>query len=98
MIMAPAGETVTLKGLWYKSTGAFVIEGMRDAAGTLYTDASPDVPIPHDLLRKAQVSPAGLGVFDPPITIPPRGIFYITVRDTSGAANTITLVFEGTRE
>lgn len=93
----PAGETFKGKELWIVSTGAFSIEDIRDNSGQRFSNCSAAEPILSTMLDKPQTVGQGILAFPVPLDIEPSGIFYIDLKDTSGAPNTVTAVIPGIR-
>lgn len=93
----PGNERVELHELVYVSTGRFNITDIRDSTGLHYTNASPSVEIPSDVLASGTNSNNALQKLPLPLVIESGVTLYIDLEDASGLSNTITLVFTGVR-
>lgn len=90
-----AGEEFFGKKLWIVSTAAFSIEDVRDNSGRRYSNCSASDPILSTMLDKPQTTGQGLLWFGVELHMEPSAIFYIDLKDTSGAQNTVTAVMVG---
>ena len=93
----PIGEHFDGGEMWLVSTGTFSIEDFRNNSGQRFSNCSAAEPILSTMLDKPQTVGQGVLKFDPPIHIDPSGIFYLDLKDTSGAPNTVTCVINGKR-
>lgn len=97
-ISVSAGETIRLRRMQAVSTSTFNIQGLRDASGLPYSNASSGDPIPNTLLNDAAADSSGISKFEPPLEIVGPNTLNIDLLDTSGAANTVRIAFEGEKE
>jgi hypothetical protein len=81
----------------FNATGAFAITDIRDSSGNHYTNASVAVPLPSTVLASGANNNNALKDFFKNIFIDGGSIFYVDVKDTSGAGNTVNLAFMGRR-
>lgn len=94
----PNNETLQLMDIGFVATGAFSITDIRDSTGKHYTNASPSNPILSTQIQDTRNAFLSLKQFVIPIVLDGGKTFYVDVLDTSGAQNTIRLIFNGTRE
>jgi hypothetical protein len=93
----PSGETLELDELVFQSTGVFNVSDIRDSNGNHFTNASLTTEIPSVVLASGANNNNALKRFPIPIEIKGSTIFYVDLEDSSGAGNTVTLVFAGRR-
>ncbi len=93
----PPQEKLTIFDLFFDSTGAFNITGIRDSTGRQYTNASPSTEIPSAVLKDGATANIGMNPFIKPLEVPGSVTIYIDVEDSSGAQNTITLTMPAVR-
>lgn len=89
----PPGETLLIKDMVFASTGAFNIYGIRDSSGRNYTNASLSVEIPSTVLASGANNNNHIPPFDIPLIVEGSTTIYFDLEDTSGAGNTVDLVF-----
>lgn len=94
----PANEELTLMDMVFQSTGIFNITDIRDSSGAHYTNASGVVEIPSAVLANGANNFNSLKSFSMPLVITGGKILYIDIEDASVLANTVTLVFSGSRK
>jgi len=97
-IQADANETLYLHKIAFKSTGAFEIYDWEDSRGNSFTNANSTVTIPSTVLPVEQANLDSYLELPEPIVIEPGSVHSISVKDTSGAANTVKFVAIGIRE
>lgn len=86
-----------LNGFVFTATAAFSITGIRDSDGTLYSNASPSNPILSTMIQNATNSNRSADSFLQDLVIDGGKTFYIDLLDTSGAQNTVRMLFEAVR-
>ena len=97
-ITTDANETLYLHKIAFKSTGAFEIFDWEDSRGNSFTNATSSVTIPSTVLPLEQSALDSYIELPEPIVIEPASVHTISVKDTSGSANTIKFVAIGVRE
>lgn len=92
------GEKARMQRFYVTSTAGFNITAIRTSTSTPYGDMSPSSPLPSSMLNVAG-GLNGVGeTLDPPLEIDGPLTLNIDVVDTSGAANTVTIAFQASRE
>mgnify|MGYP000353685050 CR=1 FL=1 len=97
-IRTDANETLYLHKIAFKSTGSFEIFDWEDSRGNSFTNATSSVTIASDVLPLEQSALDNYIELPEPIVIEPATVHTISVKDTSGAANTIRFFAVGIRE
>lgn len=93
----PPNEKLELSELRFVSTGAFSVTDIRDSTGKHFTNASSAVPILSTLLQNAQNGYISAKDFDVPLEVGGNVTFYMDLKDTSGAGNTVNLLLTGVK-
>lgn len=93
----PSNERLIIRECRVLSTGAFSINDIRDSGQRHYTNASAALPLPSTYFQHVDSPNLGNTELTPPIEIEGGATFTVDVVDTSGAGNTIRLMFECTR-
>ncbi|MCD6422343.1 hypothetical protein J7L13_03285 [bacterium] len=97
-IRTDANETLYLDKIAFSSTGNFEIFDWEDSRGNSFTNATTDNTIDNDLIP---VETAHINYYidlREPIVIEPASVHTISVKDLSGAANTVKFFAIGVRE
>ena len=94
----PKNEGLQLRQVRFSSTGAFNVTDIRDSAGQHYTNASSANPIPSTELQNAASANIGIQALDIELNLVGGVTFYVDLVDTSGAGNTVRVLFTGVRE
>ena len=97
-IRTDANETIRIKYLAFNSTGSFEIFDWEDSRGNSYTNATSDNTITSDLIPLQTAHINHYIELPEELVIEPASVMTISVKDTSGAANTVTFFAIGTRE
>ena len=97
-ITTDANETIYLYKIAFQSTGSFEIFDWEDSRGNSFTNATSSVTIGSDLIPLKQTTLDSYIDLPEPIVIEPASVHTISVKDTSGAANTVTFFAVGIRE
>jgi len=97
-IRTDANETLTLHKIAFKSTGSFEIFDWEDSRGNSFTNATSSLTIASDLLPLEQSTLDSYLELTEPIVIEPASVHTISVKDTSGASNTVRFFAIGVRE
>lgn len=84
--------------MWFRSTGAFSVEAIKDNTGVDYSNATVDTPIPSTMLFATQFTGEGIGRFAIPLYLAPGTTLEIALLDISGAQNTINIAIEGKKK
>ena len=93
-----ANETIRIKYLAFNSTGNFEIFDWEDSRGNSYTNATPDNAISSDLIPLQTAHINHYIELPEELVVEPASVMTISVKDTSGSANTVTLFAIGIRE
>lgn len=91
-------ESFILKELVFVSTGAFNVTGVRIGTSRNLTNADQTTEIPSTILQSGLNAFRGIREFMADMVIRGGEIFSVDLEDTSGAGNTVTLVFNAIRE
>ena len=97
-IRTDSNETLYLYEIAFQSTGSFEIFDWEDSRGNSFTNADSDNPIGSSLIPLKQTSLDSYIKLPEPIVIEPASVHTISVKDTSGSANTVTFFAVGVRE
>lgn len=87
------GQVITIKDLWYVSTGIFNIVGIRTASGLNLSNVSTGNPISNTLLQNAASPNRASYGFLEGLLLKGSDTLFIDVVDTSVATNTIRFLF-----
>lgn len=93
----PANEKLQIRECRVLSTGTFNINDIRDSGSRHYTNVSAALPLPSTYFQNVNSPNIGNTDVTPPIEIEGGATFTVDVVDTSGAGNTVRLMFEATR-
>jgi len=85
-------EALEIVELYQKSTGTFNVTDIRTSDGQHYTNASSVVPIPSDFFADVEDGYNAKPALPIPIVLSGGGVVYIDLLDTSGVANTVTIL------
>ena len=83
--------------IWFLSTGAFSIEGIRTSDGIQLASADADNPILSTALFKPQSAGEGVGTFIAPLKLAAGRKLEVSVLDTSTSSNTVRMWIEGVK-
>lgn len=93
-----AGEKATFRRTQFVGTSTFSITDIRDDSGQRFSNANSTDPITNTLLNDAGTDFSGIANFDPALELEGPGGLNIDLLDTSGSANTVRVVIEGSKE
>lgn len=91
--LVPNTESLEILDLAFDATGTFNIVDIRTTDGKHYTNASTLKEIPSAVLMSGGDGNNAINPFQQKLTVNKGVTFYVDVEDSSGATNTVTLVF-----
>jgi len=97
-IRTDANETIHIKYCAFNSTGSFEIFDWEDSRGNSYTNATSDNTITSDLIPLQTAHINHYIELPEDLVVEPASVMTISVKDTSGSANTVTFFAIGVRE
>lgn len=97
-LQAGEGDAFTLRMVQFRSTGAFRVLRMRTSGGREYISDQQGSGIPNTFFTPTNYDVVEAERLEPPITINPSEILYLDIQDTSGATNTVSVLFAGVRQ
>lgn len=97
-LQAGEGDAFVLRNMTFRSTGAFVVLRLRTSGGREYISDQVGTGIPNTFFTPTNFDIAEVERLEPPIVINPSEILYLDLQDTSGASNTISVLFTGVRQ
>lgn len=93
----PPSEQLLLAEMVFVATGAFNITNIRTSDGLANTNATPAIEIPSTVMQNGANSNRGIKEFAEPLLVNGSITVYVDLEDSSGAGNTVTLVFNAIR-
>jgi len=97
-ITTDANETIYIYYCAFNSTGNFEIFDWEDSRGNSYTNATSSNALASDLIPLQTAHINHYITMPEPIVVEPASVMTISVKDTSGSANTVTFFAVGIRE
>src|SRR6185369_2287756 len=93
----PQGQTLTLREMYFSSTGAFSVIGLYDANGINYSNVSSSAGIPSTVLASGANNNNALKDLIPDLVVVGGNQINLLLLDTSGSGNTVNFVFNGSK-